>query len=581
MEEEQEQRRCCRFCKKRFPCGRSLGGHMRSHMTTMNSSEIDENLRRNSNDGGIHNYAGLEADAHAGYGLRENPKKTWRLSDLGGSAGSWKGKVCKDCGKRFQSLKALFGHMKCHTERKPSHRLVDEGSWSGGGGPHKLISHSQSDSEEVAEEALRRRRKSGRMMKNHGASPSFTIASSSVSEVEQEQEDVAICLMMLSRDVGTWGGLNSVADSSDNNSVILEVRSSEMFKISSEKEDAGFVCNDSELMKVKKKQREKKIEDLNANDTGCAWFSSKRSELGASESGFSRDGAKKAISNVSHDRFVRDDDFKKPELDGFDIEFTGDEIGYEISNVELVKDSSSKDIMDCSDDEFGSSLCRTTPPRSWGDEAVKDSSNGVDGMEFGKYSWTKRATYDAHDTQFDGNSLGFEVGKKSRYECSTCNKTFNSYQALGGHRASHKRVKGCCAPKTERSEKSFKVDISPPHPADGNKLKPRRIEHTIKGEACYGVKKLKGHECPICFKVFSSGQALGGHKRSHFVGNTESRATACQTIVIQHQVPENPILLDLNLPAPIEEGVNVHVGFESWWVESNHKHEQLVGLISN
>ena len=29
-------------------------------------------------------------------------------------------------------------------------------------------------------------------------------------------------------------------------------------------------------------------------------------------------------------------------------------------------------------------------------------------------------------------------------------------------------------------------------------------------------KKNKVHECPICFKIFSSGQALDGHKRSHF-----------------------------------------------------------------
>ena len=64
-------------------------------------------------------------------------------------------------------------------------------------------------------------------------------------------------------------------------------------------------------------------------------------------------------------------------------------------------------------------------------------------------------------------------------------------------------------------------------------------------------KKSKGHECPICFRVFKSGQALGGHKRSHFIGSQDHR-----TLVIQqhHQVAHDMhTLIDLNLPAPIDE----------------------------
>ncbi|KAH7673451.1 beta-beta-alpha zinc fingers domain-containing protein [Dioscorea alata] len=39
--------------------------------------------------------------------------------------------------------------------------------------------------------------------------------------------------------------------------------------------------------------------------------------------------------------------------------------------------------------------------------------------------------------EIDGNGNG----KKSVYECSSCKKSFESYQALGGHRASHKRLR--------------------------------------------------------------------------------------------------------------------------------------------
>ncbi|CAG7864704.1 unnamed protein product [Brassica rapa] len=38
-------------------------------------------------------------------------------------------------------------------------------------------------------------------------------------------------------------------------------------------------------------------------------------------------------------------------------------------------------------------------------------------------------------------------------------------------------------------------------------------------KASGGDKNSKGHECPVCFKVYSSGQALGGHKRSHTIAN--------------------------------------------------------------
>ncbi|CAH8390898.1 unnamed protein product [Eruca vesicaria subsp. sativa] len=55
-------------------------------------------------------------------------------------------------------------------------------------------------------------------------------------------------------------------------------------------------------------------------------------------------------------------------------------------------------------------------------------------------------------------------------------------------------------------------------------------------------KNSNGHKCPKCFKVFKSGQALGGHKRSHFFENQEQR--------IKHKAAAADVLLiDLNLPA--------------------------------
>ncbi|GMP93839.1 hypothetical protein CsSME_00043517 [Camellia sinensis var. sinensis] len=90
-------------------------------------------------------------------------------------------------------------------------------------------------------------------------------------------------------------------------------------------------------------------------------------------------------------------------------------------------------------------------------------------------------------------------------------------------------------------------------------------KQSVRDLACNGERRLKskkskGHECPICHRMFKSGQALGGHKRSHFLG--ESREKSNQTIpVIEQEISEVPDLLDLNLPALPEEEENE---FMSW-----------------
>lgn len=79
------------------------------------------------------------------------------------------------------------------------------------------------------------------------------------------------------------------------------------------------------------------------------------------------------------------------------------------------------------------------------------------------------------------------------YKCSICNKAFGSYQALGGHKSSHRKP-------TPRNET----------------VKPTSLSSTSTSQS------LDKHQCSICFKTFPSGQALGGHKRCHYDGSSES-----------------------------------------------------------
>ncbi|XP_019192545.1 PREDICTED: zinc finger protein ZAT1 isoform X2 [Ipomoea nil] len=134
-----------------------------------------------------------------------------------------------------------------------------------------------------------------------------------------------------------------------------------------------------------------------------------------------------------------------------------------------------------------------------------------------------------------------EVVKKMKgkgkcwYRCEACSKVFRSYQALGGHRASHKKIR---AQKTLLEE-----DDNGGNAGEKKKKKNEKI-----------------HECPICFRVFSSGQALGGHKRSHFadsvsaiVVSPEACSASTSTPMKQGLSRTGGPLIDLNLPAPMED----------------------------
>lgn len=137
---------------------------------------------------------------------------------------------------------------------------------------------------------------------------------------------------------------------------------------------------------------------------------------------------------------------------------------------------------------------------------------------------------------------------RGRYKCDTCNKVFRSYQALGGHRASHKKNK-------QVAESGGDYSISQHH----EKI---NIEKNI------NVSEKKIHECPICFREFASGQALGGHRRTHNIGfgsASASTSAAAITTMVRRNVKVARVsanvgdsLLDLNFPAPMDEDEDEH-----------------------
>ncbi|KAE8725753.1 Zinc finger protein ZAT10 [Hibiscus syriacus] len=101
-----------------------------------------------------------------------------------------------------------------------------------------------------------------------------------------------------------------------------------------------------------------------------------------------------------------------------------------------------------------------------------------------------------------------EPTKKLSYKCSVCNKSFNSYQALGGHKASHRKHSGSNDDQsTSTTGKSGGVINS----------------------AAASNPSGRSHECSVCHKAFPTGQALGGHKRCHYEGGAGNSASAVTT----------------------------------------------------
>ncbi|XP_058182027.1 zinc finger protein ZAT5-like [Rhododendron vialii] len=176
------------------------------------------------------------------------------------------------------------------------------------------------------------------------------------------------------------------------------------------------------------------------------------------------------------------------------------------------------------------------------------------------------------------------------YQCKTCDRTFPSFQALGGHRASHKRPKP--APVEVKRKTMLWTDDEGGEEEEGeikDHASPSLSLQLVNRPNGNPKSSPKVHECSICGAEFASGQALGGHMRRHRIPggtNTTLSLSPLSPIGCEYEDREakkqknalslSPLSairgesedqearkqrivmsldLDLNLPAPLEDQV--------------------------
>ncbi|GFY84876.1 C2H2-like zinc finger protein [Actinidia rufa] len=448
MEEDQEQKFVCKICSRSFSNGKSMGGHMRGHLGSISAKKHDEEE---------HDETGFEDGDDSGYVLRENPKKTWRVSDS--KHGSERNQnCCKQCGKVFPSLRALSGHMRCHSIKERENVCKECGK--GFGSMRALFGHMRHHSKrprvQLDRENLGPIRRKQLKNARYKAGGNFSLSNSNatcsyVSDNDVELEEAAKCLIMLSRDERNVFESNSMLESSENDSVIVDKAKA----LHQSEGNSGYA--DETWMSEK----------LDSGVSG-SWNSSCEKE----ESEFRDLGSGFLIKYEKKDEF-------EVSVDGF------------------CKDSENEIVLLNADIELD------------------------------------QATFDVQAPELGGKNSGFfeDSGEEARVPVQDLQQDLEWHENL----------------------------------ADQN--------------TSYESKKSKDHECPICFKVFPSGQALGGHKRAHYIGLTENTNKEC--VLTKQELPDKHIDCDLNLPISLEKdvGVGVDVGFKPWWVGGDRGREPLV--ISN
>ncbi|CAM8888427.1 unnamed protein product [Rhodiola kirilowii] len=441
-----EEEHVCTLCRKGFRSKKALGGHMRVHAQRSTDHELKTTGVDRAADSSETDDDDIEKD-----------EEDMRRSDELNAVVRDRKPICPICKKDFPSKKALFGHMRCHPERKwrgiqppvysSSSTVSDVQARSSGGvidqeeeedqenghdqHYHEATMESKKNAVDLEKELL----KSGWGAKAMRGREATTVKSSCAADhqfgksnnIAPDQAAGVQCLILLSRGcVDHNNNSTTVRDSTKK----LKFCGSELAESRGRKRKISEVLTAEELVSGLTNSANKKFKFAN-NEEGAA-------------------GIENMIESDPLQLTVRPPD------------------GYNASAELMQTDSTTKKM-----------------------HKVRKYLMDDDLKAMSTYNLPVKPT-DGHQV----NVLEV-VSEKERYKCTTCNKSFSSHQALGGHKSSHNKLIRNAQGANHIINSSLDAAAAmTPNLAAATPIHPL-------------------HQCNVCFKIYPTGQALGGHKRMH------------------------------------------------------------------